>query len=117
VPNNSSLVSKALVYVRTCLLRYGFVLKTLRTDAGRVENANDTMLSPFLDNSFCGMALLAWIRTWNYRPSEASREYTLEFALTGHHPDVVAQFRASSPTRTVWWTPLLMSCCRHPSHL
>ena len=131
-PSNSTLVFKAISHVRSCLRRYGFVLKAVRTDAGRVENAHalavklaevgivlnaaapeaqyqnpverfiqtaargiaTTLLSQrFLDNTFWGMALLAWVRGWNCRPNAISGEFSPEFALTGHHPDVSVQFR------------------------
>ena len=131
-PSNSGLLFKAISHVRHCLRRYGFVLKVIRTDAERVENAHTlgvklaevgivlnsaapeaqyqnpverfiqtaargiaTTLLPqkFLDNTFWGMALLAWVRGWNFRPNATSGEFSPEFALTGHHPDVSTQFR------------------------
>jgi hypothetical protein len=132
--HNNGQLFKAICYVRSALRRYGFQLKTVRSDAGRVEGAQAlslnlaelgdgvvmtaaapeaqfqnpverfiqtaargiaaTLLSQrFLDNTFWGMALLAWVRAWNCRPNESSGQYSPEFTLTGHHPDVAVQFR------------------------
>lgn len=133
-PSNNKLLYQAICYVRSSLRRYGFQLKTVRSDAGKVEGAQllnlklaelgdgvvltsaapeaqfqnpverfiqtaargiaATLLSQrFLDNTFWGMALLAWVRAWNCRPNESSGQYSPEYALTGHHPDVMVQFR------------------------
>jgi hypothetical protein len=47
----------------------------------------------FLDNTFWGMALLAWVRAWNCRPNRSSEPFSPEYRLTGRHPDVAQQFK------------------------
>ena len=130
--HNNNWLHKAIMHVRTCLLRFQFHLKVLRVDAGKVENthqladrlaeshivvnsatpeaqyqnfverfiqtavrgiATTLLAQQFLDNSFWGMALLAWVRAWNCRPNQASGEFSPAFALTGHHPDINVQFQ------------------------
>lgn len=68
-----------------------FVERFIQTAARGL--ATTLLAQRFLDNSFWGMALLAWVRAWNCRPNEASGEYSPEFALTGRHPCVDTQFR------------------------
>jgi hypothetical protein len=55
--------------------------------------ATTLVAQQFLDNSFWGMALLAWIRAWNCRPNQSSDQFTPEFHLTGRHPDISLQFQ------------------------
>ena len=55
--------------------------------------ATTMVAQSFLDNSFWGMALLAWIRAWNCRPNVSSDPFSPAFRLTGRHPDVSVQFR------------------------
>jgi hypothetical protein len=55
--------------------------------------ATTLLAQRYLDNSFWGMALLAWVHAWNCRPNSNSGDYSPHFHLTNHHPVVNVQFR------------------------
>ena len=125
--NSGIFLIKAVRHVKTCLDKFSFILRNVRTDAGKVENAHQVAVTlasfgielnaaaseaqfqnyvesfiqtairgvatvmiaqSFLDNTFWGMALLAWIRAWNCRPNENSGLYSPSFHLTGKHPSL-----------------------------
>ena len=73
-----------------------FVERFIQTAARGL--ATTLLAQRFLDNTFWGMALLAWVRAWNCRPNQASGTYSPEFTLTGRHPCIDTQFRLAFGT-------------------
>ena len=74
-----------------CAQYQNFVERFIQTAIRGV--ASTLVAQKILDNSFWGMALLAWIRSWNCRPNTNSGEYTPEYIYSGRHPDVGVQFK------------------------
>ena len=115
--NSGVLFIKAVRHFKTSLDKFSFILRNVRTDAGKVENAHQVAVTPatfgielnaaapeaqfqnyvecFIQTAIRGVATvmlaqleLAWIRAWNCRPNESSGLYSPSFHLTGKHPSI-----------------------------